>query len=133
MADLKENGCALLNTGGTAVDLNAAPGATTLYETPAGKKMVPHYVVVRNLSADALIAAGSFGQVGALTDFLGIQTLGTNLSAAGTAGICMPIPAAVTVGVVEYTAGEIFQFDLTTAAGGACTCTMDVYGSLADA
>jgi len=126
-----EVGCGLLEST-PAVDLNAV-AATTIYQVPVGMKCVIHYIVVRNVSADALIAAGSFGQVGALTDFLGIQTLGTNLDGAGKAGICMPIPAAVTVGIVEYTAGEIIQFDCTTAAGGVCTCTMDVYGSLADA
>lgn len=34
-------------------------------------------------------------------------------------------------GFIEYTAGEIFCIDVTIAAGGACTATVDVFGYLA--
>lgn len=34
-------------------------------------------------------------------------------------------------GFIEYTAGEIFTLEVTTAAGGACTCTVDVFGYVA--
>ena len=34
---------------------------------------------------------------------------------------------------IEYTAGEIFCIDVTTAAGVACTATVDVFGYLVDA
>ncbi|MCP4566834.1 MAG: hypothetical protein GY841_04545 [FCB group bacterium] len=131
MADLKENGCALLSST-ASVDLNNASD-TYCYEVPAGKKCVVHYVVIRNLSADADACIVDLGQSGTMDDFLSTQAIGTNLDGAGKAGILMPIPHATTVGIVEYTAGEIFVIDVTTLAGGACTCTVDVYGSLADA
>ena len=37
-----------------------------------------------------------------------------------------PYPPAI----VEYTAGELFVIDVTAAVGGACTCTVDVFGRL---
>ena len=127
MANIAEKGCALLSST-AGVDLNA-DADTTLYEVPAGKKCVVHYVVIRNLSADTQAAVGSFGQSGTTTDFVGNQTLAA-LDSAGDAGIIMPVPAAATVVIQEYTAGELFVFDVTTVAGGACTCTIDVFGYL---
>ncbi len=62
-------------------------------------------------------------------DFLAAQTL-SNINAAGKAAILQPIPNATPVAVVEYTEGEIFGIDVTQAAGSACTCTADVYGTL---
>ena len=105
-----------------SVDLNAV-AATTLYTVPAGKKFVPHWIVIRDLSADAALTVATFGQVGALTDFLAAQTL-SGLNAAAASGILMPVPNATTVKLIEYTAAEIFQIDVTTAAGGACTSTI---------
>jgi len=130
MADAKEKTCALVASV-ASVNLNAV-AATTLYTVPAGKTFVPHFVVVRALSADAALAVATFGQSGDKDDFLGAQTL-SGLSAAGKAGILQPVPNATTVAVVEYTAGEVFVIDVTTAADGACTATVDVYGTLADA
>jgi len=127
MGALNENSCALLARV-TGVDLNAV-AATTLYTVPAGKIFVPHYLVIRELDADAALTVCTFGQVGALTDFLGAQTL-SGLNAAAAAGILMPVPNATTVKLIEYTAAEIFQIDVTTAAGGACTCTIEVFGTL---
>jgi hypothetical protein len=34
-------------------------------------------------------------------------------------------------GFIEYTAAEVFTLEVTTVAGGACTCTVDVFGVLA--
>jgi len=34
-------------------------------------------------------------------------------------------------GFIEYAAGDAFTIEVTTAAGGACTCTADVFGYLA--
>jgi len=34
-------------------------------------------------------------------------------------------------GFIEYAAGDVFTIEVTTAAGGACTCTADVFGYLA--
>jgi len=130
MSKLNENACGMVARV-ESVNLNAV-AATTLYTVPTGKKFVPHYLVIRDLSADAALTVATFGQVGALTDFLGAQTL-SNLDAAGAAGILMPVPNATTVKIIEYTAAEIFQIDVTTAAGGACTCTIEVFGTLMDA
>ena len=130
MADLRENGCALLSST-AAVDLNTASD-TDCYVVPVGKKCVVHYVVIRNLSANATNTVAMFGQGAGFTDFVGNQTL-SGLNAAGSAGVIMPIPNATTVEIQEYTAGEIFSIDVTTVASIACTCTVDVYGSLADA
>ena len=128
---LNENSCALLARV-TGVDLDAV-AATTLYTVPTGKKLVVHYLVIRDLSADAASAVATFGKVGALTDFLGAQTL-SNLNAAAAAGILMPVPNATTVKLIEYVATNIFQIDVTTASGGgACTCTIEVFGTLKDA
>lgn len=113
-----------------AVDLNAV-ATTNLYTVPTDKKLVVMFVVLRVLSADAALTVATFGQTGAKTDFLGAQTL-SGLDAAGECGILQPVPNATTVAGVEYTEGEIFCIDVTTAAGGACTCTLDVYGTLAD-
>jgi hypothetical protein len=113
------------------VNLNAV-AATTLYTVPAGKKLVLHYLVIRVLSGDAALTVATVGQVGALTDFLGAQTL-SGLDAAAAAGILMPIPHGTTAKLIEYTAAEIIQIDVTTAAGVACTCTIEVFGTLMDA
>ena len=131
MASLLEYGVGLLSST-AAVDLNNAVAATSLFTVPAGKKCVVHKIVLRNLSANATAATVTFGQVGALTDFLNTQTL-SGLNAAAATGVLMPIPNATTVKAIEYTAAEIFQINVTVAAGIACTCTIDVYGSLADA
>jgi len=114
-----------------SVDLNAE-AATTLYTVPTGKKCVLDYVRLRNISADCASAVVTVGQVGALTDFLGSQTL-SGLDAAASTGVLMPIPAATTVKGIEYTAGEIIQIDVATAAGSACTATVELFGTLDDA
>ncbi len=130
MADLKENSVGLLNSQ-PGVDLNTASD-TICYTVPAGKKCIVHKVVIRNLSANATNTIATFGEIGAMTDWLGVQTMSA-LNAAGSAGVIMPIPNATTVELQEYSAGEQFVIDVTTQAGVACTCTVDVYGSLADA
>jgi len=128
--DLNENAVSLLASV-DSVDLNAVAN-TTLYIVPAGKKFVPDHVKLRKLSADAASAVATFGQSSAKTDFVGAQTL-SNLSAAGKAAKIQPVPSATPAVIVEYAAGTVFVIDVTTAAGGACTCTVDVFGKLADA
>ena len=115
------------------VDLNAV-ATTNLYTVPTGKKLVVSHVVIRDLSASAAggPCALTLGQTAAKTDFLNTQTL-TNLNAAAKAAVLQPIPNATPAALEEYTAGEIFCADITVAAGVACTATLDVYGTLADA
>lgn len=123
--------CMSLLKSVAAVDLNAV-AYTNLVTVPPDKKMIVSHVVPRNLSATAASAIATFGQSGDKDDFLTAQTL-SNINAAGKAAILQPIPNATPVAVVEYTEGEIFGIDVTQAAGSACTCTVDVYGTLIDA
>lgn len=60
----------------------------------------------------------TLGQSGALTDFLGSQTL-SNIDASGDIAILQPIPNATPVLLKSYAAGTVFQVDVTTALGGA--------------
>jgi len=113
-----------------SVDLNSET-QTTLYTVPTGKKCVLNYVRLRNISADCASAVVTVGQVGALTDFLGSQTL-SGLNAAASTGILTPVPNATTVKGIEYTAGEVIQIDVATAAGSACTATVELFGTLDD-
>jgi len=130
MSKLNEHACGMVARV-ESVNLNAV-AATTLYTVPTGKIFVPHYVVIRELSDDANTAKLTLGQTGDKDDFLGEQTL-SGLDAAGAAGILMPVPNATTVKIIEYTEGEIFCVDVTAAAGAACTCTLEVFGTLMDA
>jgi len=114
-----------------SVNLNAV-AATTLYTVPTGKKCVLDSVRLRNISASCASAVVTIGQSGALTDFLGSQTL-SGLDAAACTGILMPVPAATTVKGIEYTAAEIIQINVATAAGSACTATVELFGTLDDA
>ncbi|MHC4560808.1 MAG: hypothetical protein ACYS80_26300 [Planctomycetota bacterium] len=114
-----------------SVDLNAV-AATTLYTVPTGKKCVLNFVRLRNISADCASAVVTVGQVGALTDFLGSQTL-SNLNAAASTAILMPVPNATSVKGIEYTAGEVLQINVATAAGSGCTATVELFGTLDDA
>jgi len=212
MSDLKKSAIGLLASVET-VNLNSV-ASTTLYTVPAGDIAVVTHVVIREVSADAILAQVTFGQSGAKTDFLGTQDIGENLTGAGLAMLLFPkdgdlygsdtwdagsiadgneeakdvavtgaelgdvclasmgvdvtdltLDAQVTASnvvtcilanntggaidlasttvrvrvlkltpyppaIVEYTAGEIFVIDVTTATGAGCTCTVDVFGRL---
>jgi len=127
MSALKEKAIALLGSV-AAVNLNAV-AFTALYTVPPGKKCLVDHDKIRNLSATAGSAVATFGQSGDKDDFVGAQTL-SNLSAAGKAGKIQPIQSATTPAIVEYAAGTVFGIDVTTAAGSACTATIDVFGHL---
>lgn len=116
-----------------SINMNSAT-ATTLYTVPPGKKCVLDYVRIRNASATLATnpAVVTVGQVGALTDFLGSQTL-TNMDAAAKTCILAPVPNATPVIAIEYTAGEVIQIDVATAVGGAATATVELFGTLDDA
>ena len=114
-----------------SVDLNSS-AQTTIFTVPTGKKCVLDHVRVRNLSANATNTVVTIGQVGALTDFLGSQTL-SNLNAAAATGILRPIPNATTAKGIEYTAGEVLQIDVATVASIACTATIEFFGTIDDA
>jgi hypothetical protein len=124
MADLKEKGIALLST--TTLPLNAV-AAVTLYTVPTGKRCVLTQAILV-AGADASTSALTIGQVGALTDFLGTQTL-TGINAAYDVAILMPVPNATTVMTKSYPATTIIQADVTTGSGGA-TNSLYLYGFL---
>ena len=128
MADLKTKAVSLL---GSVDSINMqTETATTLYTVPVGMKCVPDHVLIRNVSASLAGCVLTFGQVGALTDFLPAHTL-TNIDAAGEAVRLFPISATTpALAIVEYTAAEIIQMDITTAATGAATATVELYGTL---
>ena len=127
---LSHNAVTLLGSE-DSVNLNVE-AATTLYTVPPAKKCCLDHVRIRNVSANCTNAVVTIGQVGALTDFLGSQTLSA-LNAAASTGILRPIPHGTTAKSIEYTAGEVLQIDVATAAGVACTATVELFGTLDDA
>jgi hypothetical protein len=130
VADLKEYAISLIAQE-TDVDFNTDTDLT-LYTVPAGKVFVPMAICISNASATFGSAVVSFGQSTAKTDFLGNQTL-SGVNAAGDACWCLPVPNATAVGIVTYTAGEIFVMDRVTAAGSAATADVNVFGFIYDA
>jgi len=131
MADLKEKGVTLIAQV-MATDMNVDTDLT-LYTVPVGKEFTPIAVCISKVSTSLTTATVSFGQSGAKTDFLGTQTL-TGANAAGDSVWCAPLMSGATpVGIVTYTAGEIFVMDHVTAQGGAATADISVFGFLNDA
>ncbi len=131
MADLKEKAVALLGSI-DEVDLNDDASSTTIYTVPTGKKCVLDHVRIRNISANCTSATCTIGQTGALTDFLGTQTL-SGLNAAASTGILRPIPHGTTVKGIEYVATNTLVFRVVAAAGVACTATVEFFGTIDDA
>jgi len=132
MTDLMTDAIALLGTT-DSVDLNgSADTETGLYTTPAGYQCIPTHVVIRNMSADAASAVVTFGKTGGTCDeFRGDQTL-SGLSAAGKYTVIYLDQGTndTPEGATELDAGDVFGVEITTAAGGACTCSIDVFGYL---
>ncbi len=128
--DLKEKAIALIAFDDD-VDFNLTSDLA-LYTVPSGKEFTPFAVSITKASANLANSVVSFGQSGAKTDFLGNTTL-SGVNAAGDACWCMPVPATTPVGIVTYTAGEIFTMDRVTASGGAATADVGVFGFLNDA
>jgi len=114
MADAKEKTIGLLSA--TTVSFGA-DGATTLYTVPVGKRCVlTHAVVVAG--ADAGGTTMSIGQVGALTDFLAVNT-SSNLDAQYDAAVLQPIPNTTPLKGKSYAAATVIQADVGSHAGGA--------------
>jgi hypothetical protein len=124
MAALNENAIALLST--TTVTFGST-AQTTLYTVPVGKTLVIDHVKVV-ASADATTATVTIGKVGALTGFVGTQTL-SGLNAAGAVGRIQPLLNATTVKSVYYVAGDVIQVDVT-ATGGGTTHKFLLYGQI---
>jgi len=122
---LKE--CSLSLLSETTLDVTST-GATTLYTVPTGKRCVLHCAVVVCGTAASTTAVITFGQVGALTDFLDSQTM-TNLAAQYDAVTCMPIPNATPVKTKSYAAATVIQVNVGTAdADGSTDATIYLFG-----
>ena len=130
MADLKQKSIALIAQV-LGDDFNVTTD-TNLFTVPTGKEFTPFAVCISNASATLSSATVTLGQSGAKTDFLSTQTL-SGINAAGDSGWLMPVPNATTVGIVTYTAGEVFVIDHVAAAGSAATADISVFGFLTDA
>lgn len=130
MADLKEKSISLIAQE-LGVNFNLTSDLS-LFTVPPNKEFTPFAVCISKASGDLQAAVVSFGQSTAKTDFLGNQTL-SGINAAGDAAWCQPVPNATPVGIVTYTAGEVFTMDRVTAAGGAGTADVSVFGFLNDA
>ena len=113
------------------VDLNAAADTETgLFPCPPGFEFLPFGVRIRKLSGDAGAAVVTFGKTGgACNEFLGDHTL-SNLNGTTKTTVCMPVPNATPVAQTVIAAGETFGVEITTPAGGTCTCKMDPLGYL---
>lgn len=105
----------------------AADGNTTIYTVPAGKTAVltKAYLVA---AADAGTSTLTIGQAGALTDFLGTQTLSA-IDAAGDVGYLAPIPHATTPKIETYAAGTVIKAVVGSHAGSAGN-TLYLFGFL---
>jgi hypothetical protein len=122
--ELNEYAISLL---GEATVSFGADGATTLYTVPTGKRCVlTHAIVVAG--ADVGATTMSIGQVGALTDFLAVNTL-SNLDAQYDAVVLQPIPNTTPLKGKSYAAGTVIQADVGSHAGGA-TNTVYLFGFL---
>ena len=119
--------CSLSLLSETTLDVTST-GATTLYTVPTGKRCVLHCAVVVCGTAASTTAVITFGQVGALTDFLDSQTM-TNLAAQYDAVTCMPIPNATPVKTKSYAAATVIQCNVGTAdADGMTDGTVYLFG-----
>ena len=94
-----------------------ADGQTTLFTVPADRRCVLEKAIII-AAADAGTTTTTIGQVGALTDFLGTQTL-SNLDAQYDAVILQPVPNATPVKQKSYAATTIIQIDVGAHAGAA--------------
>jgi hypothetical protein len=124
---------------GVSLDCNDTSDHTifTCPYAPDGSayKFIPTMMVLRDFSATPTSHTFSAGRSDAKTDFCGTITssgAGTtkdivirpNVSAAGTA----QTPAAGNGLMTQISSGQTFVIDNIAAAGGACTCYVDLFG-----
>ena len=125
--DLKEKCVSLLSTKTVSL---IATGATTLFTVPTGKRCVLSHALVVCGSVASPTAVITFGQAGALTDFLASQTM-TNLAAQYDAVICAPVPNATPVKTKSYASGTVLQVNVGTAdADGSTDAKVLLFGTL---
>ena len=130
MADAKDRGIMRLASR-LLVNLNAAAlSEMSLWTCPLNKAGIPTMIGVRDLSADAALAVvtfGLYGVAGNMDQWLSDVTL-AGFDSTDKAGVIMPVPNMTPVVQDIIIAGQEFGVEITTAAGGACTCTMDTFG-----
>lgn len=128
MPDAKNRGIMKLGTR-EGVSLNAAVASEmTLWTCPIGKAGFPTEFVFRELSADAANAVITIGlRGGNCNEILSDITL-SGLDAVDKAAVIKPIPASTPVVQDIITAGQEVAVEITTQAGGACTCIIDTFG-----
>lgn len=105
----------------------------TLYTVPTGLNFVPSMIVIHTLSGDMSAAVFSAGISSAKTDFVATITCS---GADGTTKILVirpdynATPAAGSGLMTIIPANSTFVIDMITAAGVACTGTVDLFGYL---
>ena len=127
MSDLKADCIGLLSS--TTLSFQTA-AATTLYTVPTGKRCILFGAAVICGTAASTTAVITFGQVGALTDFLGSQTM-TNLAAQYDTVWCLPIPNATPVKTKSYAPNTVIQCNVGTAdTDGSTDAIVKLYGMI---
>lgn len=105
----------------------------TLFTVPTGLNFVPTILVIHTLSADMANAVFSAGKSDAKTDFV------VTITCSGADGVTKILvirpdynatPAVGSGLMTIMTAADTFVIDMLTAAGGACTGTVDLFGYL---
>ena len=133
MADAKNRGLMRLASR-TLVNLNAAATSEmTLYQVPVGKEAAVTHVFVRDLSASAKSVTGSLGLRGGNCDEFISDVTFSDLDATDKCGVIQKAMSDLAgvpriKGQQVLTATQEFAFEVGTAQGGACTCTMDTFG-----
>ena len=114
-------------------NLNATAGTEkSLFTVPTSRTLIVDHVVMHTFSADTGNAVVTFGKTGGTCEeYLGDQTLsGITASYATQSLHIQVVPNATTVVQSMFTAAQVFAMEITTAAGSACTCTVDLFGYL---
>lgn len=104
-----------------------------IYTTPTGHNFIPTMLIIHSLSGTMSAASFSAGKSDAKTDFVATITCS---GANGVTKILVirpnyaAIPAAGSGLMTIIPAGGTFVIDMLTAAGVACTGTVDLFGFL---
>lgn len=131
MADVKLK-CEALIASVAGFDFNDTADHV-LYTVPGGKSFIPTMLVIRSLSGTMAAATFSAGKSDAKTDFVATVTCS---GANGVTKILVirpdfiATPAAGSGLMTIIPAGGTFVIDMLTAAGVACTGTVDLFGYL---
>ena len=127
----KISGEALVSTV-TGFDFNDTADHT-LYTVPAGLNFIPTMLIIHSLSGTMSAAVFSAGISTAKTDFV------VTITCSGANGVTKVLvirpnynatPAAGSGLMTVVPAGETFVIDMITAAGVACTGTVELFGFL---